>query len=352
MPYKAGSFESPVVPDFVTPGVFVGVESKIEFFQATLGVEARDGFVAIDCSEGFDKFPEDFLKGFALISRKFANRDTCERPIGSETDIAFAGCLGDFGHLALFAIEHLVDTVCREGLFPENIPWVIGAFVIAAGCVAVEDGAAKGDVFLCVAIAAKSRVSAGEDELEPLGAGCTEDGEALGFAPSSHIVFELFVKAIVPARIDDPFEDGFDEVFLICGIKVAEQGRFGDVPIVCDASSQQSAIFGCVLPIEADRLTLVWSKRLEEGFDEGFWRLQRGRRQPRCGMCERSGSEPRSSQTRCGQPSGGSQEIAAAESCGLGLASVRGRVVRGVQGCTERVSYRTGLGLGQFSKKP
>jgi hypothetical protein len=38
VPHEARAFESPVVPDFVTPGVFIGVESQVEFIQSYLGI--------------------------------------------------------------------------------------------------------------------------------------------------------------------------------------------------------------------------------------------------------------------------------------------------------------------------
>ncbi|MFM7929589.1 MAG: hypothetical protein ACKO9Q_17930, partial [Pirellula sp.] len=40
---------------------------------------------------------------------------------------AFAGRLGNFGHFALFPIEHFVNAIGSDGLFPEHIAWMIAA---------------------------------------------------------------------------------------------------------------------------------------------------------------------------------------------------------------------------------
>ena len=56
MPYEAWAFESPVVPGFVPAGVFIGVERQVEFFKPPLGFQTRENLLAIDRSEGFDKF--------------------------------------------------------------------------------------------------------------------------------------------------------------------------------------------------------------------------------------------------------------------------------------------------------
>lgn len=184
------------------------------------------------------------MEFLSLIFGKFAYRDARKGAGGAESDGAFAWRLGNFCHFALFSIEHFVNAIGSDGLFPEHVAWMIGAFVVGSCCMAVKNWSAKGNMFLGVAIATKRRVSTGQYELEAVRARGAEDREALTFAPTSHVVFELLVKTIVPTRIDDPFEDRFDDLSLIRCEEIAKEGWFGDVPIICDACSEETTVFG------------------------------------------------------------------------------------------------------------
>ena len=105
-------------------------------------------------------------------------------------------------------------------------------------------------------------------ELEAVRAGCAEDRKTLTFPPTSHVVFELLVKTIVPTRIDDPFENSFDDFSLIRCIEIAKESWFGDVPVVCYPSSQESTVFGGVIPVEANGLSLALGERIVKVFNK------------------------------------------------------------------------------------
>ena len=168
MPYEAWAFESPVVPGFVPAGVFIGVEREVEFFQPTLGFQTRESFLAIDRSEGFEKFGQDLLERFALVACEFAHGDPRNGVRTPKSNCAFAWRLGHLSQLALLAIEHLVNAIGRESLLPEYVSRVIRSLVIGIGCMTVENRSTKGYVLLRIAIASESRVTPGQHEFESL----------------------------------------------------------------------------------------------------------------------------------------------------------------------------------------
>jgi hypothetical protein len=168
MPHEAWAFESPVVPGFVPAGVFVGVERQVEFFQPTLGFQTRENFLAIDRSEGLDKFGQDLLERFALVACKLADGDTRNGVQAPESNGAFAWRLGHLSQLALLPIEHSVNAIGRKSLLPEYVAWVIRSLIIGVGRMTVENRSTEGYVLLCIAIASESRVTACQHEFEPL----------------------------------------------------------------------------------------------------------------------------------------------------------------------------------------
>jgi hypothetical protein len=56
VPNEAWAFESPVIPELISPGVFIGEESKMEFIESALCFEACKGFLPIDIAEWFNEF--------------------------------------------------------------------------------------------------------------------------------------------------------------------------------------------------------------------------------------------------------------------------------------------------------
>lgn len=56
VPNEARAFESPVIPELISTGVFIGEESKMEFIESALCFEACEGFLSIDIAEWFNKF--------------------------------------------------------------------------------------------------------------------------------------------------------------------------------------------------------------------------------------------------------------------------------------------------------
>jgi len=168
MPYEARAFESPVVPGFVPAGVFVGVERQVEFFQAPLGFQTRENFLAIDRSEGLDKFGQDLLERVALVVCELADGDPRNGVRAPESNGAFAWRLGHLSQLALLAIEHLVNAIGRKSLLPEYVAWVIRSLIIGVGRMTVENRSSEGNMLLRIAIASESRVTSCQHEFEPL----------------------------------------------------------------------------------------------------------------------------------------------------------------------------------------
>jgi hypothetical protein len=155
VPDEAWTFKSPVVPELISTGVFIGEECKMEFIESALRFEASKSFLSIEIAEGFNEFRENPLKFLALVFGKFAYGDPRERARGTESNGVFTGRLSNFGHFSLFAIEHFVNAIGSDGLFPKYIAWVIGTFVIGTCGMSIEDRASKSDMLLGVPIAPK-----------------------------------------------------------------------------------------------------------------------------------------------------------------------------------------------------
>ncbi len=220
-----------------------------------------------------------------------------------------AGQFVDQGFCSLCAVKHFVNFVGSQGLRPKDVARMIDRFVETAGGMSVEHRAAEGDVLGRIAVAAQGHVPAGHHEFELLARG-TEDGNVLMVAESAGIVFELLIDAGVPLGLDDPLEDGADHGPLILGEEVAVDLGLGDVPVIADMGAKQSPIplrFAFdIVPIEADRILLLWAERVVKRFDDRLRRRAR-RRAGRIGsVCQQGRADCRHG----GQGAGRLQEFA------------------------------------------
>src|SRR5438132_1961638 len=161
--------------------------------------------------------------------------------------------------LPLLFIQHLVNKIRFAPLFPENIAGVPGLLRKAAGRMPIEDGAAKSDVCLRVAVGADRHVPAGHDEREFFASWRAKDGDALVHAPrlAAGIVLQLFEEAGVPLRVDDAAEYIVNDYLLLFGVEIAPNVRFGDLPVVGDVSAEQPALGVVVVSVKADDFSVL-----------------------------------------------------------------------------------------------
>ena len=124
--------------------------------------------------------------------------------------------------MLLLLVEHRVNLVRGNRLWPEDVAGVGRFFIEAVGSMTVEDGPAERDVILGVAIGTQRRVSARDDALKMVRTRFAEDGQRLPFAPrSARVVLQLLLKASVPFWVDQPLEDVVGDAFLLLGEETA-----------------------------------------------------------------------------------------------------------------------------------
>jgi hypothetical protein len=136
----------------------------------------------------------------------------------------------------------------------------------------------------------------GQHELKALGTRLPEYRKALTFAPTSHVIFELLVKTIVPRRVDHSFKDRFDKIALIGVVEIAQQRRFGDVPIIGYPCSQQPSILGRMVPIKTYSLSLILGESVVEGLYQGLRGRARRRSQQISGWMTQTACKARQRQ--------------------------------------------------------
>ena len=159
--------------------------------------------------------------------------------------------------LPLLAIEHVVELVGGDGLVPEDIARMVRLLKSTLPLVGVEDGPPKGDVFGAIAIAAQGHVPTGENKLELLRSGLTEDGDRLALAEAAYIVLQLLVIALVPVGMGHAEEDLAHESLLLAGVEAAVDRGLRDLPVVLEPGAQQAALRIDIIPVKADRLFLL-----------------------------------------------------------------------------------------------
>ena len=146
VPDKRRALQSPDVPHAVVAQVAFLVEGQRAAGPAR---PAPSGSPALrrdpTCRYGSISFWSTFCSVLLLVGRELRDRNAGELArLPLEADALSSGRLLDQGHLLLLAVEHAEDLVGRHRLVPEDVARVARLFVEAAGGVAVEDRAAKG----------------------------------------------------------------------------------------------------------------------------------------------------------------------------------------------------------------
>src|SRR5262249_41003226 len=156
--------------------------------------------------------------------------------------------------LLLFFVEQAGNLARQLGLRPENVPGVMDFLIGRAGGMPIEDGPAKSDAALGVAVGTEGDVPARDDKLKFTGAPAAENGDTLILSPfvTERVVLELPQKTVIPGRVDDPFEDVVNQPLLFPGKEIAADDGPGDLPVVGDESPQQAPLFIVIIPVEAN----------------------------------------------------------------------------------------------------
>src|SRR5262249_9864122 len=223
VPDEGWAFKTPIVPDAIVAEIAFLVEGEVALIQTALGIQALDDFIAVGGAEGLEEDLEDALQFLALIARHIGDGDALEdAQRAAETDLFFGGHAGDDEcFFLLSSIEHVIEHVGFEGLWPEDVVRVIGALVQVLGLVSVEDGAGEGHVLGAVAIAPESHMPAGENKLELASARLSKNSDALAVAKPTDIILELLVEAAVPVGAGNSFKNGADHGLLVGSVEGA-----------------------------------------------------------------------------------------------------------------------------------
>ncbi len=178
--------------------------------------------------------------------------------------------------------------------------------VAAAGRVTVENRPAESDVRFGMSIGTEGHVPPRHDELELIAARLAENGDVLLFSPrlAARVVFELLEETGIPFRVNDAAENIVDNGLLLPRVKIAADGRLGDVPIVGHACSQQAARGLDEIPIEAHNLLLLVGQGVVERLDGGFGGTA---------LAGRGGGFGRGEQRQTGRGNGGGRHAHAAD---------------------------------------